>query len=719
MLNKLDKKSIVYRVTSLVIILIIAQTILLSVFLVLGGVLSQAKKNAYASFSEKVKNRNEYLQREMSNRWTNLNPYLEQIRSAKLDSGNSARYFNEVSDSIISMMRSTMATGAFLILEQKDEGDDYDCVYFRDYDPILNDYGNNDLYMIFGPADIAGRLQIPLDQMWKNQIPLSRMSREFYDEPFANIQLSDNAKLPGYWSLPFQLFSEDIPIMTYTVPLLSKDNVPIGVIGVEISVQYFSQFLPSTDLQARDSLGYFIGCEMENETGIEPFLFTRAIQNQFLNKGEKIPYQKVDKEENIYQLEHSKGKNEVYLSIEPMNLYNENTPYQTKQWYIIGMMSSNSLFSYVAKIKNIIMFSFLSSIAIGILGGYFASYQFTKPIIKLARKVKHSDFQNKLTLERTGLTEVDELSMAIQTANDTLLESTIKMSRIIDMAGLSIGAFEYRQKSDYVFVTEQLMSILSIPAKEMERLKRDKVLFCEKLEELLGVPETGEENVYVLHKEKIKWVKLKEVKTEKSTIGVIIDVTGEMLEKMDIIRERDYDYLTQVYSRSALYRTGEEILTLRQIELVAAVLMFDLDSLKLINDAYGHEWGDKYIKLAVKQLGALQTDRSMIGRRSGDEFVVLLYDFKTKKEIRDCIRNFYRSLEKDPLRLPDGSEKQVYISSGLVWTNDITATFEEYLHLADKALYHAKRNQKGTCFEYDEIMPYPLTGEANPDILVE
>jgi diguanylate cyclase (GGDEF) domain len=700
---KPDRKSIVYRVTVLVIVLIIAQAILLSAFLILGGVLSQARKNAYISFFEKTENRKEYLQREMTN-WINLAPYRKKIENILSEYDDTNQAFDNISEDLISIMRSTQATGAFVILNQEDAKQEYPAIYFRDYDSVLNDYSNKDLYMIFGPHNVANRLQIPLDQMWKYKIPLNKMPRSFLDKPLQNAALTNDSSLLGYWSPPLQLFSQDTPVIIYSEPMIIKENKVIGVIGVEISVQHFVQFLTSADLHGKDQMSYFIGYREGNSTDLKPILLTRAFQRQLFTLGNELHYTRKDPEHNVYLLDKPKDNTQIYLCLEEMDLYQDNTPFQREKWYLIGMIRGSSLLNYVYKIQSILMISLLFSIIIGIIGGYMFSYRFTKPITLLAEKVRNSDMQNRLVLAKTGLTEVDELSLAIQSANDSLLESTIRMSRIIDLAELPIGAYEYREDCNYVFVTEQLLSILNISSQEMALLEADKQLFQCKIKELLNVPEKEEENVYLLSGQRKKWVKLKQVNTDKSTIGVIIDVTDDMVEKKDIIRERDYDYLTQIYNRMALHRKGQEILKNRRSDLETAVIMFDLDNLKVMNDTYGHEWGDKYIKRTVKHLKGISEDRMMLGRRSGDEFVVILYDYKTRNEIRLDMEAFYQKLEINPLLLPDGSEKKVHISSGLVWVNDYEGTLEEYLAYADKALYFAKKNKKGKCCEYDKVI---------------
>lgn len=694
----LDKKSIVFRVTSLVIILIIAESILLTAFLILGGVLSQAEKNAYRSFADKVNNRKNYLESEMKNRWTNLDLYLDLISNQLLESEDVTEVFELISDNLISVMRTTQATGAFIILENESEDKEYPSLYLRDYDPILNDYNNKDLYMVFGPSDLAGKLKIPLDQMWKFRISMNDMDTSFYDKPYEKASLTSQSDLLGYWSTPFRLFSNDIPIITYTMPLFDNRNQLRGIIGIEIATKYFSQFLPSTDLQVKDSLGYFIGYEVVNDDGIQPILLTKEIQKRVLKTNELLSYTSVNPEENIYILNNHKHKNNIYICIEEMKLYNNNTPFQGEKWYLIGMMPSNQLLNYVYRIQQILWFSVLSSILIGIIGGYFISYRFTKPVILLANKVRNSNQNKKLKLDKTGLTEVDELSEAMQSASNALLESSVKMSRIIDLVELPIGAFEYREDSNTVFVTDQLQEILSIKQDEMNLIVHNKEMFIEKINTLLNHPDE-EKDVYVLHSNPLKWIKMKWIKNIDFTIGVIMDVTDEMLEKKQILRDRDFDALTGIYNRKALQRKGEEILKNINNKLTSAVVMLDLDNLKFINDTFGHKWGDTYIRLAARHIEKISNERILYGRRSGDEFVVILFNYKTKEEIRACMQNFYDNLRNDILKLPNGSEKAISISTGLVWIENLDFTYDEYLHYADEALYESKSKEKGTFME--------------------
>lgn len=695
---KLDRQSIVFRLTTLIIAIIIAQAALLSLFLIIGGVLSQAEQNAFIAFSEKVNNRKDYLQREMTYNWTNISPYAKEIALQYNTNKNPDQFFADINGSLISMLKSTHTTGAFVVLN--DTSEEKPALYLRDYDPFLNDYDNGDLYLVYGPASLANKLNIPLDQMWKSQIDLTTIAADFYEKPTSKASLSRDASLLGYWSLPFQLTPEDGSIITYSMPLFDGNNQMIGIIGVELSAQYLSKFLPATDLQTKDSYGYLLGYRESESAQLKTVLLTKAVQERITKAGDTLAYSDVDPNHSIYFLESESAKSKIYLSIENLSLYRTNTPFEANQWYLIGMMNENNLLNYVYKLRDILIISFIASIIIGALFAYFFIYRFTKPITDVAKKVRASTTVKAIKLEHTKLSEVDELLDAIQVTSDMLLETSGRMSRIVEMVGLPLGVFEYRSSSNNVFMTDQIPLLLSLDETETAAITSDKNMFMALIEKRLNAPTEGEEDVYYIDQSPEKWLRIKQTQGDHSTIGVIIDMTDEMLEKRKLRVDRDTDPLTGIFNRKAMQIRMESVLMNRNLQLFSALLMFDLDNLKTINDTYGHKWGDTYIKQAVSQLIAICPDHQISGRRSGDEFTVLLYDFQSKDNLRLYLDIFFENLNLCTLEFPDGLKRPVTISAGLIWIDDANdLTFDDYLQQADELLYEAKRNHKGSYCE--------------------
>ncbi len=695
----MDKKSVFFKMTSFVIVLIIIQAIFLTGTLIVGGVLSQAQDNAFQSFHDKVQNRNNYIQREMKNRWTNMSPYIERISDNLSDSDNNEAFFESTIDDLIDMLRMTQTTGAFVILEG--DQSDYPALYIRDYDPLLNDYSNKDLYMILGSSDLAKEYMIPLDKSWKYKMEFNDTNKDFFEKPFSKAPLTFNADLLGYWNSPFLLFEDDLPIITYTMPIFDANKVLRGVIGIELSVNYFNQFLPATDLKSRDSMGYLMGYSAEGVEKIKPMLITGALQKRMIRSNEIFDLTKVDLNRDIYIIGNHNSEEKIYACVERMGLYNANTPFEDESWYLIGMMTEGHILSYVKKIQKILWMSLVASIVIGMIGGHIISYQFTKPITEFVKQVKSSEKNKPIRLFQTGLMEIDALSSAMENANNALLESTVKMSKIIGLTDFPIGAFEIRSDSDYIFVTDQFQTILDIDNEEMCEIIKSKVWFLNKLQSKLTSPVESENNVYKMSMKDEKYVRVKIIENALSTMGVVIDVSDEVIEKNRIKMERDYDALTMIFNRKAVQLRIENVIeNVRPLD-VAALIMFDLDYLKKINDTYGHKWGDFYISSAAAALSKIDANSSVLGRRSGDEFVLFLFGFKNKDAIRKIMNEFYDVLSKDLITFPDGSLKPISISGGLLWIDNWSLSYDELLHKSDELLYGAKNEKKGYYIEGD------------------
>ena len=78
-------------------------------------------------------------------------------------------------------------------------------------------------------------------------------------------------------------------------------------------------------------------------------------------------------------------------------------------------------------------------------------------------------------------------------------------------------------------------------------------------------------------------------------IGIAEDITTSYLERQRIEHERDFDVLTGLYNHFSFQRHMDYLFEHSEQLKIAALVMIDLDNLKKINDAFGHDWGDNYI----------------------------------------------------------------------------------------------------------------------------
>ena len=699
---KINHNSISFRLTYYVLLLIFVQTLILIVTLVFGGLMKEIKSNSFQTFDGNVAHQKDYLLKDMNNRWSLVPPFIESITSTiTLHNGQPTEdLLQNVAPTLISLLRTTASNGAFLILEEHNgHPNEREAIYFRDYDAFLNDHNNADLYCVVGPAETCISMKIPLDGYWSYNLKLTNDNRAFYDIPADNSFLKMQPQYLGYWSKPFQLTPSDVPIITYSMPIYDQQNQFKGILGVEILVEEFISMLPGTDLLARDSISYLIGYQDSIENGIYPIITNGALQNRILQTNEAFNLQTVENQATIFKVLNHKLSEDLYASVQPIDFYLPNTPYENENWYLIGIMPENKLLGFLNKITNIIAISLIISLLFGAVTSFFVSKEFTNPIVKLAKQVNSSQPKSLQPLLRTGLTEIDYLAATIERANKNLLESTTRLSKIINLVNIPIAAFEIQEDDTQVFATEKLVDLLMIPEQIVENLMGNKEAFFKYLYNIMQNIETDELDVYKLSSSPEKWVRITIFEDGKNTLGTIIDVTAEMLEKLHIKQERDKDALTKLYNRGAYKR-----LVLDQIQSeslgVSAIIMFDLDFLKVVNDTFGHKWGDFYITKTAESFDIFKEANGIVSRISGDEFSVFLYGFDSKQEIRKLVNAYYDNLDRTPLAFPN-ENRNINISGGLYWLEENEElSYDEMIQKADEVLYTAKRQGKGHLLEY-------------------
>lgn len=153
--------------------------------------------------------------------------------------------------------------------------------------------------------------------------------------------------------------------------------------------------------------------------------------------------------------------------------------------------------------------------------------------------------------------------------------------------------------------------------------------------------------------------------------------------------EANTDALTGVLNRRALFnRFGD-----RDIVTGLAVVMFDLDHFKQINDRLGHAHGDMVLQRFADVLRTELRPRDTIARLGGEEFCAILpgYDHEAARAVANHVRKAFAGLR---LSIGEGGEIAT-VSAGLA-TGGQDETFSSVLSRADAALYKAKeagRNQ--------------------------
>lgn len=122
------------------------------------------------------------------------------------------------------------------------------------------------------------------------------------------------------------------------------------------------------------------------------------------------------------------------------------------------------------------------------------------------------------------------------------------------------------------------------------------------------------------------------------------------------------------------------------------LLYIDLDSLKYINDTFGHAGGDAAISHFARILTETFRDSDVIGRLGGDEFVILIID-ATEADLANMQERLQSYVNAYNLR--SGPGQALSFSLGTIWADSKSnITMEELLSQADEAMYAHKQRRK-------------------------
>ena len=124
-----------------------------------------------------------------------------------------------------------------------------------------------------------------------------------------------------------------------------------------------------------------------------------------------------------------------------------------------------------------------------------------------------------------------------------------------------------------------------------------------------------------------------------------------------------------------------------------SVLLCDIDSFKEINDAYGHDVGDRALQTISATLKTILRKTDMAGRYGGDEFMLILPE-TSRKGAENLAGKLLSIMRDTDLHLPDGKPIRLSMSIGIAEPLAGETGIDALIKRADDAMYASKQNGK-------------------------
>ena len=691
------------------------------------------EQNAVDILQIQTENRQNYLQSQMldAQDLSSLAGKINAVTQAMLDDGEisldtldsgsdtASPLLLSIGDSLISSMRHRPVTGIFVVLNTHDldtrkKGEPLPCLYLRDLDPDSSpSQRNSDLMLVRAPAQVVQSLYIATDTSWTPSINYGANGSSGFLYPVFQAAYHGNGELDaadyGHWtSSPYTLSGDDHSAIAYTIPLILDDGTVYGVLGVEILESYLQALLPGTELQSGSSGTYLLGVASNSAIGKDDLTVSVISASPAAN----APQQSYDQtlllkpsKRGGYQSDSPLGL--CHAAVAPLTLYNRNAPFSNEQMLLIGSVPVSALYAFSGDVVRLLIIAVLVVLTAGLFSSLVLARKLSRPISRLSDEVAHArESRSSIpTLSATGIIELDRFSSAFTQLGREVLDTSTKFLRIMDMASVELGGYELRSTPDSIYVTDNFFDLLGMPGVDADDLTAQS--FRELLQRFERscphFPAPGGAMLYHIRlpSGKERYLRIETTHEDGTQVGLAEDVTANTLEKLRIEHERDYDTLTDLYNRRAFHRICAEFFCSPEKLGHAALLMFDLDNLKQINDTFGHDWGDEYIRRTGECFAKNAPARTVCARISGDEFSALFYGYNDQDTLRADICALKAALEQSVVQLPSGRELRVSVSGGIAWYPESSTNLITLRKYADFAMYQVKHSRKGELLEFD------------------
>ena len=172
------------------------------------------------------------------------------------------------------------------------------------------------------------------------------------------------------------------------------------------------------------------------------------------------------------------------------------------------------------------------------------------------------------------------------------------------------------------------------------------------------------------------------------------DAAGAAQALQDAVQSAELDALTQLPNRTTLLdRFAQALANATRHSAQFALLFLDLDNFKPLNDAYGHAFGDRVLRLVADRLVSVVRRVDTVSRHGGDEFLVLLAELNQPGDAQTVAEKLVEALGA-PAEL-DGHVVSLTASVGIAIYPDDGDDFDTLVARSDAAMYRTKRQRAG------------------------
>jgi len=204
--------------------------------------------------------------------------------------------------------------------------------------------------------------------------------------------------------------------------------------------------------------------------------------------------------------------------------------------------------------------------------------------------------------------------------------------------------------------------------------------------------------IWVLHQGKFIRTPEDDNDEIKNLIGTIHNFTRQKEKNERLAYRANFDPLTNLPNRTLLIdRLNQEIRRSERNSEIFSLFFIDLDGFKMINDTFGHETGDRFLRKIAARIERKRRKSDTFARIGGDEFILIALNIEKMEDLEKLTQKYLQLFAK-PFMI-DNKKLSVGASIGVSIFPTDGKDSKILIEKADKAMYRAKKEGKNqVCF---------------------
>jgi diguanylate cyclase (GGDEF)-like protein len=187
--------------------------------------------------------------------------------------------------------------------------------------------------------------------------------------------------------------------------------------------------------------------------------------------------------------------------------------------------------------------------------------------------------------------------------------------------------------------------------------------------------------------------------------GFVLMLNYRMAEKLRL--SAAHDWLTGALNRRYLEDSAARMAAnCKRVNIGLAVLLFDLDRFKQVNDRFGHQVGDEVLKRFARIVQSMIRSGDLFGRYGGEEFCVMLPN-ASEKDAKDLSERIRVMFANEVFTCKERTFK-CSVSAGVSESSRAGLDFEQLIAAADSAMYQSKKLGRDRTTVYSMLTPSML-----------